>query len=49
MAANDCWISVEVSTIALKREESFILLLGRLYSQNPAETVEKTAINLVVQ
>ena len=54
MAANECWISVSekrnknastTTIIAVKWEE----LLGRVYSQNSAETVEKTAIDLVVQ
>ena len=60
MAANECWISVEVKkgvkcfnrhnyTVAVKWEESFSSLLGRVYSQNPAKTVEKAAIDLVVQ
>ena len=59
MAANKCWISVEVkrrsenasttAIIAVKREESFGSLLGRFHSQNPAESIEKTVIDLVVQ
>ena len=58
MAANECWISVEVkrnenasttTIIAVKREESCGSLLGRVYSQNSAETVEKTTIDLVVK
>ena len=35
--------------IAVKREERFGSLLGRVYSQNPAKSVEKNAIDLVVQ
>ena len=34
--------------IAVKLEESFGSLLGRVYSQNPAETFEITTIDLVV-
>ena len=58
MAANECWISVSekksknaltTTIIAVKWEESFGSILGRVYSQNSAETVEKTAIDLVVQ
>ena len=57
MAANECWLdqtrsekrSKHASTTTIKPEDSFGSLLGRVYSQNPAETVEKTAIDLVVQ
>ena len=58
MAANECWISVSekrsknastTTIIAVKWEESFGSLLSRVYSQNSAETVDKTAIDLVVQ